>query len=614
MKRTHHFGPRLKAILDQRRVSQTELARRMGKTPQYVSQLVNGRRRVTAATSRLIAAALGIMPEVLYPELDAQRKKTALEIVQARLDEECSTDSQPQRQCCTFYVRDNHWVDEFSLAAMAGVHHREPMWGLLVPEAARQVVLGNADDETDADTFVSNTRATSKLFEEVPLLSAIPASVRDLFGNFPEREGIKSTARLVHRDASGTRDAILFVSYREFTEFDESLKRRLGRLLRDLTTDIPAIQKDLHDRDGYWLVEATKIVSPTWSVANIDFEGFDNPNPYFRRIIDSALQALKISAETGLGTLHIFNPEESVLELRASSGVIVYPERAAKHVVRSGQGIVSWVVMLRRALLISDLRLSAFERIHVGLNDAVRSELAVPLEAGGELIGVLCLECTEPGRFLPRHVKSLWYAANRAALVFQMHQQVSMNRTLLKLCAEATAGADAAVVLRGLADLASNYLKASSCEIVGSDGGDGYLSACSSLQALASHHVPDTLTEYVRQWSCPVWLTSASPGIPASWSYWHSTTWKAGLPTEEAPSGVDGLLGGESGVRSMLGVPILIARDCVGVAWVKYKRDRLARPAQGLIQMAEGFAAEAGLVVNLIHQRQERITKKAQAT
>ena len=129
----------------------------------------------------------------------------------------------------------------------------------------------------------------------------------------------------------------------------------------------------------------------------------------FASISILTLEALRIPAETGLGTIHLYNAEEQRLELRGSCGQIQHRERAERQSVRHAEGVISWVVHRRRALLIRDLQASEFRSIHIWLNDAVRSELAAPLEVEGNLIGVICLEYTQPNRFEPHHVRSVWY-------------------------------------------------------------------------------------------------------------------------------------------------------------------------------------------------------------
>jgi serine phosphatase RsbU (regulator of sigma subunit) len=55
-------------------------------------------------------------------------------------------------------------------------------------------------------------------------------------------------------------------------------------------------------------------------------------------------------------------------------------------------------------------------------------------------------------------------------------------------------------------------------------------------------------------------------------------------------------------VHCLLGLPILARNVCIGVAWVKYKRDRVEATAPKFMGMATGFAAEMGLVLESLQR------------
>ena len=131
----------------------------------------------------------------------------------------------------------------------------------------------------------------------------------------------------------------------------------------------------------------------------------------------------------------------------------------------SGQGVVAWVALMQKALLIDDLATSPFGNIKVQVNPDVKSELAVPMVADGELVGVLNLESTREGAFAPASVRSIWYAADSAAVAFNLARKASTTRRMLSICEEATRDQEGAK--KALREIAKVL-----CKTLGADCGD----------------------------------------------------------------------------------------------------------------------------------------------
>jgi GAF domain-containing protein len=334
----------------------------------------------------------------------------------------------------------------------------------------------------------------------------------------------------------------------------------------------------------------------------MDFEESGQPKAFFNLILESALSALGIPKDAGLGVIHLYNPDKQLLELHGICGNAEY-STDGNHSVNDGVGIISWVALTKRALIIQDLQRSEFRHIHVSINKDTKTELAVPLEIGGELIGTMCLVCTEENRFLPHHAYSVWYAANQAVLAYQLYQLASINRKLLDLCRRA-ATEDAHDSLAELATLAKDYLKASVCEISRyNDQADSFKSGGASYAGFEPQIRKGGWTEYVRSKQRAVCISDIGDGKTNSVHVWDRQQWFEAtasdeFPKEINPSAIQG------GIQTALGIPITIKNDCIGVAWVMYKYPRVGLPKPAFMSLALGFAAEAGLVLDSIERRE----------
>src|SRR5215213_6693460 len=115
---------------------------------------------------------------------------------------------------CTFYVRDPFWSDELRLVAMPGVQIIEPMYGFAFPPHSTSVV-----SKGDVEIFSSDTQSDERLREEIDSSrDRIDAKKQFLFGDFVEREGIKSSARLMFK-VDDRVEAVLFVNFTKTKKF-----------------------------------------------------------------------------------------------------------------------------------------------------------------------------------------------------------------------------------------------------------------------------------------------------------------------------------------------------------------------------------------------------------
>ncbi len=535
---------------------------------------------------------------------DSQTIKSVRKLLDERrttLSSKASGRSEASDISCTLYVQDVFRRDDFRLVAMPNVKYTEAMHGFLWPTRPRLFVIGGRPVRyaDDASAATPSYRA--------PDLSGINASVRQLFRDFVHREEVASFAKFIHQNTRGHRDAVLFVNFKKPQRFKNNtrLKEELRKLFKEIVAYIPAVQDQLREEDHVWMAEAVRILSPDLSPTAPDLTAFGDPFEYYSGILRSTLTALGISEKCGIGTLHRVDAEKEQLTLIGKCGPIMYPRRAEGHSIRPGNGVVSWVATRGRPLLIPDLSRSDFKAVHVKLNNTVKSELAMPLTIGEDVVGVLCLESTKANAFKPHHLRSVWYAANRAAIVSRLAEQASLNRQLLDISATAAGGvAEAKAALTRLAQLAAHYLPASYCDIWGYDAKwQGFRLKGTNFE----NFDPDLpvrdggLTEQIRRWDVPVLVRDIQSATVYSSYHWvqKQGRWVRGFPKAFA----SGTLNPETvkkGVRSELGVPISVGGRCIGVLWTKYRRDRAEAPGPLLMSRVLGFAAESGLVLDSI--------------
>jgi len=127
------------------------------------------------------------------------------------------------------------------------------------------------------------------------------------------------------------------------------------------------------------------------------------------------------------------------LRMRYQIGHTAEVERAR---IPLGEGVVGRVAQTRNAILINDV--TKVDN-YIAANEAVRSELAVPLINKGRVIGVLDIESEEVNHFRPEHLHLLTLTASRigqaiqnARLYARISRQAQALEVLNQIAAEIT--------------------------------------------------------------------------------------------------------------------------------------------------------------------------------
>jgi serine phosphatase RsbU (regulator of sigma subunit)/GAF domain-containing protein len=452
-----------------------------------------------------------------------------------------------------------------------------------------------------------------------PPLAAL-AEKNPLFGGFIRREGVASCARFLHHKGDRVQ-AILFVNFREPTTFAEGLQLRMQRVMQDLGKHVSNIIEELATR-RFPSHQLVRILQATQQLVAL---GLHNPRDlleeYFRLILDAAFDAFAFQPGEGLGTIHLFRPETRTLHLAAHRGCTAAPFPVQS--VDRGEGIISWVALMRRSIVINDLATSNFRDMHVSVRKDLRSELAVPMLAGPELIGILNLECSRASAFDGENTRTIAYAASQAALAYRLYQQVRDNRdlaerteSLLQACHKATTHQGSVrSALNDLAKVACKFLEADKVDIWQYDPRQQRLTnagaSYSDFELKTGPRVAGW-SHVVLQTKTPVWIGNIRNMGEFNVLYWdqESQSWQTKPPLEEPPREVNKRVV-ELDVHSALGIPILVRGECNGVAWLKYEDPAAILHSAKTMATATGFAAEAGLVMDSMQHHQELMRQKA---
>ena len=113
------------------------------------------------------------------------------------------------------------------------------------------------------------------------------------------------------------------------------------------------------------------------------------------------------------GSVALLSPDSGRLEMEIQQGL---PPDNADLALRLGQGITGWVALHGRAQLVPDV--TADPR-YISLRADVRCEMAAPMEANGQIIGVINVDSARPGGFDAADLAVLGRLTTEATTVVQ---------------------------------------------------------------------------------------------------------------------------------------------------------------------------------------------------
>ena len=113
------------------------------------------------------------------------------------------------------------------------------------------------------------------------------------------------------------------------------------------------------------------------------------------------------------GSIALLNPDTGRLEIEVQQGL---PPDSNDVALRLGQGITGWVAFYGRPQLVADV---AADPRYISLRPDVRCEMAAPMEANGQIIGVINLDSDRLSRFTAADLALFARLTAEATIVMQ---------------------------------------------------------------------------------------------------------------------------------------------------------------------------------------------------
>ena len=149
------------------------------------------------------------------------------------------------------------------------------------------------------------------------------------------------------------------------------------------------------------------------------------PQEALQLIVSEAVRLMRASS----GSVVLINPTTGLLEIHASHNL---PAAATKLKLRVGEGITGWVARTGKPARVGNVRR---DPRYVAARRGVQSELAVPLEVGGEVRGVLNVDSDRADAFSADDQELLQELAAQAAKVIHntwLYEQLRLKAGLFE--------------------------------------------------------------------------------------------------------------------------------------------------------------------------------------
>lgn len=188
----------------------------------------------------------------------------------------------------------------------------------------------------------------------------------------------------------------------------------------------------------------------------------NEPQVALNFILDEIVRVLQPSSASIL----LINPDNKRLEIEASHGL---PTEWTDMEMALGQGITGWAALHGRSIIVPDVRA---EPRYICLRPEIRSEMAVPMEDRGIIIGVVNVDSETVGAFNENSLKILTLLTNEASrgisrlwLIQQLHTKAKQLESLINMGQGLVRQLDAEDILEGLAREGRQLLDCHKCAL-----------------------------------------------------------------------------------------------------------------------------------------------------
>lgn len=188
----------------------------------------------------------------------------------------------------------------------------------------------------------------------------------------------------------------------------------------------------------------------------------DEPKLALKFILDEIVRVLQPSS----ASISLINPDTQRLELEVSYGL---PEDWSDMHLALGQGITGWTALHGRSIVVPDVR---EEPRYISLRPEIRSEMAVPMEDRGMIIGVINVDSEKVDAFSGHSLKILTLLTNEASrgisrlwLIQQLRTKAKQLESLINMGQGLVGELDKDEILERLAREGRQLLDCHSCAL-----------------------------------------------------------------------------------------------------------------------------------------------------
>jgi signal transduction histidine kinase len=189
----------------------------------------------------------------------------------------------------------------------------------------------------------------------------------------------------------------------------------------------------------------------------------EDPHKALQAILGEIVNVLQPTC----ASISLINPDTKRLEVEVSFGL---PADSAEFDLPMGRGITGWVALHGKPMLVPDVRR---EPRYVSVNSTIRSEMAVPMEERGGIIGVVNVDSDQSNTYSDKDLKLLTLLTNEATkvvsrlwLIGQLRAQASQLEALVNMGQRIVSKETDREVLVSITEEAKNLTAAHICALL----------------------------------------------------------------------------------------------------------------------------------------------------